>query len=189
MNPVNNEFQAQLAARFAELPKAVQIAITSADLEKRLRELATSHKLHVDQWDTLENEVMLTLLGFERPEQIEKNIQKEMGMTTEDARTLAQNINTVVFEPIRAELERQLEHPDAAAVVESGPEAARTQILGAEGVSAASPIPPQVPAPTPPAEKPAAPVVRMPTSGAYKPGEASTQRVSIVDDPYREPPK
>ena len=37
--------------RFKELPAPVQRAITSADLEKRLRELATSYKLHLDQWD------------------------------------------------------------------------------------------------------------------------------------------
>lgn len=186
MDTAQDEFKKRLLERFNELPKQIQVAITSADINKRLRELATAHKLHVDEWDSLENEVMLTLLGFERPEQLEQNIQREMKMSADDARALAKSINTIVFEPIRSELERQLEHPDAMPLIETGAEAARTQILGAEPAPVSAP---QTPSPTPPVEKPTAPVVRMPASGAYKPGEASTERQSIVDDPYREPRK
>ena len=189
-NPVNDEIE----KRFQQLPKVVQDAITSANVEKKLRELADKHKLHVDQWDLLENEVMLTMLGFERPEDLEKNIQKEVGLASETAHALAESINTIVFEPIRQELERQLEHPEAQAETESGVEAARTQILGTKEIPLAAPTPAQPPqlliAPaTPSAPPPEVTVARAPASGAYKPGEASTERASVVDDPYREPPQ
>ncbi|MFZ2719421.1 MAG: hypothetical protein WAZ27_00970 [Minisyncoccia bacterium] len=183
------DISAPLRERFTSLPKVLRDAITSSDVQKHLRGLADGKKLHVDQWQILENEVMLALLGFNQVEDLEENIISKLGITKEDAHMLATDINNSVFEPIRQELERQLEHPDAAAVVESGPEAARTQILGAETAAATPSTPPQTPAPTPPAEKPVAPVVRMPASGAYKPGEASVNRASVVDDPYREPPK
>jgi len=201
MDPTTqDEFKKQLAERFSQLPKVVRDSITSADVEKRLREMATVHQLHVDQWDLLENEVMLTLLGFQRPEDLEKNIQKEIVTTTETAHALAESINIFVFEPIRQELERQLTHPDAKVEEQSNIEASRTQILGSSENSAPQPIAqsapplttPAIPAvapATPPQPAPAVPVVRMPASGDYKPGEASTVRKSVVDDPYREPPK
>ena len=113
MNPQDTELQQQLEERLKTLPQAVQNAIASSDLEKRLRELSDKQKLHIDQWQKLENEVMLTLLGFQQAENLENNLIREVGVTAEIARALAENINTIVFEPIRQELERQLEHPAA----------------------------------------------------------------------------
>lgn len=189
MDTTQEEFKKQLADRFSQLPKVVQEAITSADVEKHLRSLATEQKLHVDQWDLLENEVMLTLLGFQRPEDLEGNIQKEVGLTPETSRALAENINTIVFEPIRQELERHLEHPDAQAAQASSVDTARTQILGAAAEEkTGTPVPPATP-PAPPPAQTVARAPQAPSSGAYKPGEPSTARASVVDDPYREPPQ
>ena len=104
MNPQDTELQQQLEERLKTLPQAVQNAIASSDLEKRLRELSDKQKLHIDQWQKLENEVMLTLLGFQQAENLENNLIREVGVTAEIARALAENINTIVFEPIRQEL-------------------------------------------------------------------------------------
>ena len=123
------DLQQQIQERFAQLPLVVQSAITSADVDRHLRELANTQKLHLDQWETLENEVMLTLLGIQRGEDLEKNIVSQVGVASDVALTLAESINRVVFEPIRQELERQLEHPDARAKEVSGVEAARDQAL------------------------------------------------------------
>ena len=102
-------------------------------MEKHLRDLADKRKLHLDQWQLLENEVMLTLLGFEQPENLEKNIADHVRISAEDSRMLATEISTTIFEPIRQELERQLEHPDARAKEVSGIEAARDQALQSAG--------------------------------------------------------
>ncbi len=188
MNPELSELQQKFAERFKELPEAVQKAITSADIEKRLRSLADTQKLHLDQWQKLENEVMLTLLGFQQIESLEGNIMSEVGVDRASARTLAQNINTIVFEPIRQELERQLEHPEAQEKQLTGAEAAREQLIGAEKENS-TPAAPATPAPTPPTPTVEATVARAPASGAYKPGEPSAARKSVVDDPYRETPQ
>lgn len=203
MDPTTNpkgtqELDARFQERFEKLPKVVQDAITSADVTKRLRALAETHKLHIDQWEVLENEVKLTLYGFEQAENLEKNIRSELGVGADIAHALAESINTIVFEPVREELERQLTHPDAKTETESDVEASRTQILGSSENSATpaitqppaiTPTIPVVAPATPPQPAPATPVVRMPASGDYKPGVASTERASVVDDPYREPPK
>src|SRR5262249_27999899 len=112
----DDEVKARLKEKFNELPKVVQNAITSADIQKQLRAVADNHKLHLDQWGILENEVMMTLLGFQESQNLAANIQSEVGVSAEDAAVLAVEINKIVFEPIRAELERGLEHPEAKAV-------------------------------------------------------------------------
>src|ERR1700761_2951610 len=105
----DTDLQQQIADRFKQLPKVVQDAITSADVEKRMRELADTQKLHLDQWEALENEEMLTLLGFQPIDELEKNIKSEVGVTDEVAKALTESISKIVFEPIRGELERSLE--------------------------------------------------------------------------------
>ena len=204
----DTELQKELEVRLKELPKVVRDAIRSADIEKRLRSLADTHKLHLDQWGKLENEVMLALLGFQPVEDLQQNIKSEVGTSDEIAAALAADISKGVFEPIRQELERELEHPDAKAKEEGAVEGMRTQMLGeqraenseqkiARGEQApeeklpvvASPLPaPSVVSATPPPPPPTEKAVRMPASGAYKPGEASATRKDVHDDPYREPP-
>lgn len=219
------ELNEKLRERFKELPKVLQDAITSADVEKQLRELATKHKLHLDQWQLLENEVILTLIGFQPAEELADNLKKDLEMPEEMALALATDISAIVFEPVRQELERELEHPAAKEEKMSDVEVARMQILADEPVAgsqqsivntseesgpSATSYPPSlgasngqrklqatssvVPA-TPPSPPPTEKVKRLPAqadgpaSGAYKPGEPSTARKSVHDDPYREPPR
>lgn len=180
----------------AQLPPVVRSAITSADVEKNLRTLADTHKLHLDQWQVLENLVMMTLLGIQQSDLLEKNIVSEVGVSADAARELAENINKIVFEPIRQELERQLEHPEAQEKQFTGVETARNQELaGAQTqnapVAPATPVQPAAPTvqpATPPSPVPDVKVARPSDDSNYKPGETSAQRAAIHDDPYREAP-
>ncbi len=196
MKDSTSSIQEELAKRLQQLPKVVQNAILSADIEKHLRTLADTQKLHLDQWQKLENEVMFTLLGIQRIEDLEKNIISEVGVTADVASQLAENINTIVFEPIREELERQLEHPEAQEKEISAIDASRTQILGDESAATApqeaatdtAVIPAAIKPATPPAPVPTIKATRPSESTAYKPGEVSSERAAVHDDPYREPP-
>ena len=100
--------QQQLEDRIAALPPVVQDAIASADVEAQLRELSKTHKLHLDQWDLLENEVMMTLLGLESPENLATNIENEVKVNRDSAIALAADISRIIFAPIRVELESAL---------------------------------------------------------------------------------
>lgn len=172
------QLQQDLKERFAQLPKVVQNAITSADVEKRMRALADTHKLHLDQWESLENEVMLALLGFEPIDRLEKNLVSEVGVDATTAQTLAAEISRIVFEPIREELERELAHPQAKPEEVSAIEAVGAQALAQTVVLPA----------TPPTSKPKGQAARAPVSENYRAGETSAARASVFDDPYREPP-
>lgn len=128
-----------LNEHFEQLPKVVQQAITSANVEKRLRTLAEKHKLHFDQWITLENEIMLVLLGIQPIDQLAKNIAEEVNIPLESAQTIAQDASDTIFLPIEEELERVLANPDAKPKEESVDEQFRQQALSeareAEGLT------------------------------------------------------
>jgi hypothetical protein len=203
MDPDTNQIDMNkaLAERFATLPKVVQDAITSADVQKHLRNLAEGHKLHVDQWQVLENNVMLTLLGFQPVAELTQHLQKDLEVTEEVAAELATNISTIVFSPIRSEMEQHLSHPTAVQAAVSDVEAIRAQALqgaAAENTPApasetvatapdtAPPAPgaavvPATPPPPPPQEK----AVRAQIAGTYT-ASKSHERKSIEGDPYRE---
>jgi hypothetical protein len=177
----DGEFDVKMKERFKQLPKVVQDAITSADVEKRMRSLADTQKLHIDQWEALENEVMLALLGFQPIADLQKNIKSEVGIDDQTAKSLTEEISKIVFEPIRQELERELDHPEAKAVVLSGVEQAASQALRVETAPVVAPG-------TPPAEPSSGTVAKAPISESYKPGQASSERKEVHEDPYREPP-
>lgn len=189
----NPEVDKLIEERFAQLPQIVKDAFTSADVTKHLQQLASSHKLHLDQWQKLETQVQYTLLGIEPIEQLEANIKKSVDVPDDVAHTLAEDISHTVFEPIREELERQLSNPDAKEKKVGSIDAARDSILAGEHAqtdqpsateSMTSPVKPS-PA-TPPPEKPDTESQRSPISETYISGTPSHQRKSIDGDPYRE---
>lgn len=187
MDQETAQLDKEMKERFTSLPKPVQDAITSADVEKHLRALADTHKLHLDQWDALESEVMLALLGFEPVADLAKNIESEVRLDTATAAALAADISRIVFAPIRGELERILEHPDARPQQQGGVGAVRDEVLARTDPA---PTPPPTPAPapaTPPAPAPTQKVERAAISSAYAPGAPSHERKAIDGDPYREP--
>lgn len=171
--------------RFGQLPAVLQNAIRNADVEKKLREMARTHNLHVDQWDLLENEVKLALYGFEDVQNLAKNIQSEVGLDETAAAALAQDISVAIFEPIREELERSLSHPEAKAENVDAMETMRREAIAAAGENL--PAAPAVQPATPPAPAPAEKAVREPLSGSYRAAQPSSARTTIEGDPYREP--
>ena len=191
----NTEYEKLIDERFAALPSVVQDAIVSVDVEAHLRELANKHQLHVDQWQTLANEVQLTLLGVKLPSDLTGNLEAQLNVSANVAEMLANDISEIVFEPIRQELERQLDHPDAKRPEVSDMDTARAQVLAnqpqannpqtaSEMAGIHSDLPLVIPA-TPPTAPPDKKVERAQIAPSYKSGEVSAQRSG--PDPYREP--
>lgn len=179
MDDQDLEFQEAVKERFALLPKPVQNAILSADVSKHLRALAQNHQLHVDQWNDLETEVQMTLMGMHRAEELEQNIKKVLATNDETAAELADEIYQGVFEPIRTELEQQL--------TQTSPEATLTPPPTAPAPAITPSAPPQTVAPaTPPPEPLGATALREVLSKNYQQGGMSHERKEIDGDPYRE---
>lgn len=163
---MESEIKEILAEHFNTLPKVVQNAITSSNVEEKMQIVAKKHNLHLDQWIPLENEVMMTLLGIQPIDKLAANIAQETNIPMEMAETIAQDASEIIFEPIRKELERELEHPNAEPQEITPEEKHRQEMLAeaheAEGNTSA------------------------PQSVSSAP---STVRTTIEGDPYREPVK
>lgn len=190
------ELDKAFAERFAQLPKVIQRAIRSAEIEKQLRKLAETHKLHLDKWELLENEVRLALYGFQPTEDLSKNIENEVGVTKETADALTVDISKTIFQPIREELERELESPDAKEKKVGELDAVRAEVLGSQPTA---PIRDTTVAPsssihdtisvlpsTPPSPPNTEKSIRVPISSAYTSQAPSHERGAIEGDPYRE---
>ncbi|MBP9668787.1 MAG: hypothetical protein KBE09_00670 [Candidatus Pacebacteria bacterium] len=172
----------ELAGQFEKLPPVVQHAITGAHTEEHLRKLSEKHQLHLDQWQVLENEVMLTLFGLQPISELSAHIEKEVGVTHAVAQELTLAISEEIFEPIRQELERELEHPEAQEKEVSAVDAMATNALAGANPDApvADPLAPE----TVVVQK----VERPTPSQTYRPGQLSHERKDVHSDPYRETP-
>ena len=110
MNTMEQQAQTpDLQALFAALPPIIQDSITSADVEAHLRALSDTHQLHIDQWVILENTVMLSLLGVTKIEGLAHEIETKVGIEAKDAALLAGEISTIIFDPIRGEIEAHMQ--------------------------------------------------------------------------------
>jgi hypothetical protein len=178
----------QIKARFEELPEVVQDAILDSDVPGGLRALYEASNLHLDKWETLQRIVMSALVGLMPTSHIGEALKSELSTDEATTAVLVEGLATRVFKPVRERLERGLGHPEAKTEEVSDVEKLRREVLKTEG--AIPPPPPQAAATpgTPPPPKPDTKVVRGPASGAYKPGETSTNRKAVLDDPYREQP-
>ena len=204
--------------QFELLPKVVQDAINSTKMEEQFQTLVKKHGLHIDQWDALEDQIMLTVLGLADPEELEEYAIKEIGIEPEKARAVIDDVAVTVFKPIREELDRELGSPQAKDEALTDVEKARNEVLAGaksdgslrEGVapsptvdviappnlSSAAPSPAPQPAPvapsivpaTPPAPPPTEKAVRAPMSSSYDSQKPSSERKSVEGDPYRTPP-
>ncbi len=200
---MQNDTKKILEEQFDALPKVVRDAIMSGHVEEKFQKLAEKHKLHLDQWQQVENLIMLTVLGLSEPENLVGKIVAETNIGRERADEIVNDVAVTVFKPIREELERELGHPKAVEEQLSDVEKVREEVLAQAGIgvkgqglekenpaaSPQSPVPsPQSPVGTPPTAPPTGKVARAPASGAYKPGETSAARADVHDDPYRVPP-
>jgi hypothetical protein len=86
---------------YAKLPEVLQEAITNADVKEKLRNLAKVHKLHLDKWSVLENEIMLALLGITKPKDLPYKIQKTVDVSFETAVEITDSVAKIVFNPIQ----------------------------------------------------------------------------------------
>lgn len=106
---MNTDSQDILANAFNALPKIVQASIKSANVPAKMKDLASKHKIHLDKWAQLENEMILTLFGITDPDELVDNIQKHVGLSREEAVAINNDAVEIIFEPIRKKLQTDAE--------------------------------------------------------------------------------
>lgn len=98
---------------FKKLPARLQEAILAAELPEKFRTIMTKHKLQIDQAADVENETMLVMLGLEHLDDYTKNITREAELDETKAHEIAEDVNRIIFLPIRNSL-REFHRKEAA---------------------------------------------------------------------------
>lgn len=197
---MEQSLQDRVQKRLSELPIDVREAIQSADLSKKIRAIGQKYELHIDQEGSLEDEVLLVMLGFADPGEFDDKLAQALAINPAQAATITTDVVNDIFIPIRESMkkwaeERAKEAPQVVATSTAAPKpaqdlAAAEVILAHKQVSApAAPVPPSQPAAAD--TKPAAPATAN-ASASMKAPETAQKSAEIKPqpykaDPYREP--
>ena len=135
---MDDELTQKITQRLAELPADVRQAVQSADMAKKIEALWLKYKLHIDQIGELEDETLMTMLGFTPLDSFERRITDALHLPAEIGKGVAEEINQNIFLAVRASL-RQFTEAKAAAPKEIHP---ADMMLSQKTVTTAPPAPP-----------------------------------------------
>lgn len=98
-----------LRARFEQLPKGVREAIVATPWEDKLAQIASKHRLHIDQADRLGKETIIVMFGLDHPDNLAYNIAKHLEVSEEKALEIANDLNREIFLKVRESLKQVIE--------------------------------------------------------------------------------
>lgn len=110
----------QIEQYFLNLPPDVQDVMSSATVGEELMKIAQKHSLHIDTIDMLYEEVGKIMLGINHPRDFIRNLQKTIGLSPDAARAIAEDINELIFKPIRESLKKVHEASEDATEDQKG---------------------------------------------------------------------
>ncbi|MDB5225653.1 MAG: seg [Candidatus Adlerbacteria bacterium] len=98
---MEQNLEAQVQKRLAELPQDVRDAIQSVDLSKKVQAIGQKQGLHIDQIGDLEDETILIMLGFAEPKEFVDQLVATLLVTPAQADAIASDVADDIFMPIR----------------------------------------------------------------------------------------
>lgn len=87
--------------RIKKLPKEVRDALASDELSTKIRTVGNNHHLHIDQIGTLEDEVILAIMGISEISELPDQLMEQLSVSKTDADAIVNDINNSVFVPIQ----------------------------------------------------------------------------------------
>lgn len=98
---MDEEFEKKIGERISELPQDIRNAIDSVDLDLFIQQVGTNHALHIDQIGALQDETLMVMLGFSKPEEFVQNLTNKLRVAPDVAANIAGEVSQKVFLPIR----------------------------------------------------------------------------------------
>jgi hypothetical protein len=198
------------------LPPYVKEGIRSVQPLEKIRVISQDFKLHIDEGERLQNEILSVMLGLTSPDEFIDKTSKTFGLSEEDSKKLVERVGDELFMPIRDVMRKYVEEssrqkeivptPDDAqklsqptptalaqdtphnpALVPTVPTKEETAIQAPR----ATPAVPTVPATPPPATKAVDDALRAPSAAPAEKmdvGISPAKPSGYKVDPYREPP-
>ncbi len=114
----NTDTKELIKERYQTLPKEVKDAITASDFTNKMKTLASSHSLMLDQTDSLQKAILVIMLGLEPSSTFVDSIISELGINRGKATAIAKDVNQLIFDPIRKYL-REWEEQEEKTIQEN----------------------------------------------------------------------
>ncbi|MFA6554435.1 MAG: hypothetical protein WCS89_02910 [Candidatus Paceibacterota bacterium] len=144
----------EIQAQFEKLPKELQSAITSPEINETIQNVAKKYSLQVDQLGELVDLIGLIMLGIISSKNFIKEFSNETGLSEDISKAIAEDINREVFDKIRSYIRETDEEKNAI----NEPQNSQ---LGIE-TPPTEPTPPIQPPSTTPTLKPINPIILPP---------------------------
>lgn len=100
-----NEEEKLIKEQWDKLSPELRGAIESVPWKGLISEIGRNNALSVEQAVLLERETMFVLYGFENPRDYVANIAREVGISEEQALTVAEAVAEKIFEPVSQKAE------------------------------------------------------------------------------------
>jgi len=96
----------KLEEKFREIPDDVREAISSVEVNEKLRELTDKYKLQFDEAENLIKEIGLVMLGLKPRKDFVKNIQTATELDYHISQLIAEDVNNLIFHDVRESLKK-----------------------------------------------------------------------------------
>jgi hypothetical protein len=104
---MDEETKKIISEQMEKLPKVVQDIITNSGWQKKIDSISKKYSLHIDQEGDLQTETFLVMLGLENSDDFQKNLTQNLGLSSLVSVQVTQEINELIFKPIRTELQKE----------------------------------------------------------------------------------
>ncbi len=95
-----------LEEKYRSIPDDVREAISSSEVNRKLRELTDKYKLQFDEAEELTKEIGFVMLGLKHSDNFVKNIQKATALDYPTSKKIAEDVNNLIFTDIRESLKK-----------------------------------------------------------------------------------
>lgn len=95
----------EIQAQFEKLPKDLQDAITSSEINSTIEKIGDKHGLLVNQLGELVDQIGLVMLGLMPSKDFVANFSKEADIDSNVAQAIAKDINEEVFDKVRSAMQ------------------------------------------------------------------------------------
>lgn len=94
----------EIQDKFETLPKELQDAVTSPDINNKIQEIGARHELHIDQIGELVDQIGLVMLGLEKSSNFVTDTSARLSIGPKEAKAIADDINKEIFSIIREKM-------------------------------------------------------------------------------------
>lgn len=102
----------EIQKKFDSLPKILQEAVTSSEMNEKIESIGKRHNLLIDQIGELVDQVGLVMLGLEKGLNFVNNLSEALSISRYDAQSIADEVNTEVFTSIKNSMREMTTEPE-----------------------------------------------------------------------------